>query len=180
MPTFTTLISEADIARRVEELGKDIATVYGGEPVLAVCVLKGAVIFFADLVRAMQRHGADVSMEFVRLASYGQQTQSSGKVEFKKDLETSIHGLHVLVVEDIVDTGRSMHYLLQVLHMRGPKSLRVCALVDKAERRETQLTVDFTGFHLQDGFAVGYGMDYAEQYRGLGGIYALSLDGQDG
>ena len=175
MPDFIPLISEDKIARRVRELAADIAAHYGDEPVLAVCVLKGAFVFFADLMRALPPE-MDVETDFVRLASYGASTSSAGKVEFKKDLEGSVEGRHVLVVEDIVDTGHSMDYFLKVLELRNPKSVRICALVDKDERRKLDMHVDFPGFRLDKGFVVGYGLDYAEKYRGLGAIYDLVLD----
>ena len=177
MPRFIKLIDEQDIARRVGELGREIGRHYEGEPLIAVCVLKGAFLFFSDLVRALPPE-LDLCLDFVRLASYGDRTHGNEKVEFKKDLETDIEGKHVLVVEDIVDTGRSMDYFLKVLALRRPKSVRICALIDKSERREVELTVDFVGFALDKGFVVGYGLDYAEKYRGLPSVYDLILDAQ--
>ena len=176
MPSFTNVLDETEIARRVQELGKEIAAHYAGQRLVAVCVLKGACVFFADLVRAMQGAQLDLTLDFVRLASYGHRTESSGKVEFMKDLETSVEDCHVLVVEDIVDTGNSMDYLLKVLALRNPRSVRICSLIDKKERRTVDLDVDFVGFTLQDGFIVGYGLDYNERYRELAGIYELHLD----
>ncbi len=176
MPTFIKLIDEQDIARRVRELGQEIGRHYGDEPIVAVCVLKGAFLFFSDLVRALPQH-MDVRLDFVRLASYGDRTHGAEKVEFKKDMETNIEGKHVLVVEDIVDTGRSMDYFLKVLALRRPKSVKICALIDKSERREVELQVDFRGFALDKGFVVGYGLDYAEKYRGMPSIYDLIPDG---
>jgi hypoxanthine phosphoribosyltransferase len=134
-----------------------------------VCVLKGAFLFFADLVR---RIDLDLELEFIRLACYGKGTDS-GELVFSKDLETSIQGKNVLVVEDIVDSGRSMDFLLRTFAERKPRSLRLAALVDKFERREVPLDVDFPGFTLHKGFIVGYGMDYAERYRQLGGIFEI-------
>ncbi|WP_461210549.1 hypoxanthine phosphoribosyltransferase [Desulfocurvus sp. DL9XJH121] len=163
------VISAADIAGRVAELGREITATYQGEPLTVVCVLKGGFLFFADLVRAVD---LPLELEFVRLASYGK-GMDSGELVFSKDLETSIKGKHVLIVEDIVDSGRSMDFLMRTFEERGPKSLRLAALVDKAERREVQLTVDFGGFTLEKGFIVGYGMDYAEKYRELPGIYEI-------
>lgn len=176
MPKFIKLVDEQDIARRVAELGQEIGRHYGKEPLIAVCVLKGAFLFFADLVRALPED-LDVRLDFVRLASYGDKTMGSEKVEFKKDLETNIEDKHVLVVEDIVDTGRSMDYFLKVLALRRPRSVKVCALIDKSERREVPMTVDFRGFALDKGFVVGYGLDYAEKYRGMRSIYDLIPDG---
>lgn len=167
--TMVELISPQAIARRVAELGADITAAYAGEPLTVVCVLKGAFLFFADLVRTVD---LPLELEFVRLASYGR-GMDSGELVFSKDLETSIKGKHVLIVEDIVDSGRSMDFLMRTLAERGPASLRLAALVDKAERREVDLRVDFAGFPLDKGFIVGYGMDYAERYRELAGIHEI-------
>lgn len=175
MSRLVELIGPADIARRVAELGRELAEVYRHEPPVMVCVLKGAFLFFADLTRAVAWK-IQPDIDFVRLASYGR-GMSGGEVKFIKDLETDIAGRHVLVVEDIVDSGRSMDYLLQVLRLRGPASVRICALLDKCERREVDLSVDFAGFRLDKGFVVGYGLDYAEQYRELPGIYELIPEG---
>lgn len=171
MSRLVKLVDEEQIARRVQELAADIATTYAGEPPVMVCVLKGAFLFFADLVRALAGR-LEPSVDFVRLASYGRGT-ASDEVKFLKDLETDIAGRHVLVVEDIVDTGKSMDYLLRVLALRGPRSVRICALLDKCERREVELSVDFAGFRLDKGFVVGYGLDYAEKYRELPAIYEV-------
>lgn len=167
--TMKTVISAQEIQARVVELGRDITLAYAGEPLTVVCVLKGAFLFFADLVRHID---LELELEFIRLASYGKGTES-GELVFSKDLETTIHGKNVLVVEDIVDSGRSMDFLKRTLAERKPKSLRIASLVDKYERREVPLTVDFVGFRLEKGFIVGYGMDYAERYRELGAIYEI-------
>ena len=163
------VISPERVRKRIREMGREISGHYDGEPVLAVCVLKGAYFFFADLVRSLS---LDMELDFVRLASYGQGT-SSGEIVFSKDLETSIQGRHVLLVEDIVDTGRSIDFLRRMLVGRGPRSLKLAALVDKRERREVEVKVDFPGFTLEKGFLVGCGMDFAEKYRGLSGIYEI-------
>jgi hypoxanthine phosphoribosyltransferase len=164
-----TVLPPERIEARVRELGAEITRIYQGEPLTVVCVLKGAFLFFADLVR---RIDLDLELEFIRLASYGKGTDS-GELVFSKDLETSIQGKNVLVVEDIVDSGRSMDFLLRTFAERKPRSLRLAALVDKFERREVPLDVDFPGFTLHKGFIVGYGMDYAERYRQLGGIFEI-------
>lgn len=165
------VVSGADIRARVRELAEDISTRYAGEEVLCVCVLKGAFLFFADLVR---RLSVPAVIDFVRLSSYGAGTSGGPDLRFSKDLEESVAGRHVIVVEDIVDSGRSMAYFKDVLAGRGPKSLKVCALVDKQERREVDFEVDLVGFNLTGkGFHVGYGMDHAERYRDLDGIYEL-------
>ncbi len=174
MTTSMQLIIDAEaIAKRVRELGANISEHYGDEPLVMVCVLKGAFIFFADLVRALT---IEPEVDFVRLASYGTQTSRKERILFSKDMELSVHGKHVLVVDDIVDTGHSALYLLNVLRMRGAKSLRVCALIDKRERREVDVTVDFPGFVLSEGFVIGYGLDYAERYRHLPSVYTLNAD----
>ncbi len=161
---LTPLYTREAIAARVGELAAEISRQYRGEPLVAVCVLKGAVIFFADLVR--QIDNAELRLDFVRLASYGEGSVA-GRLRFERDLETDIRDRHVLVVEDVVDSGRTMAFLLKTLAARGPRSLRLVALVDKRERREAPVRVDFPGFCLDRGFIVGYGLDYAELYRAL-------------
>ncbi|PTN38243.1 hypoxanthine phosphoribosyltransferase [Desulfonatronum sp. SC1] len=174
MTTSMQLIIDAEaIAKRIRELGAKISEKYGDEPLVMVCVLKGAFIFFADLVRAMT---IEPEVDFVRLASYGAQTSRKERILFSKDMELSVQDKHVLVVDDIVDTGHSALYLLNVLRMRGAKSLRVCALIDKRERREVDVAVDFAGFVLSEGFVIGYGLDYAERYRHLPAVYTLNAD----
>ena len=165
-----TVISREDIARRVAELGEEITAHYHGQPLVVVCVLKGAFLFYADLVRHIR---TPMEMDFVRLASYGSGTSRGRQTIFSKDMEVDIDGKHVLLVEDIVDTGRSAEFLMHVLDKRGAASLKICSFVDKSERREVSLKVDFAGFPIQKGFIVGYGMDYAEQYRELDAVYEL-------
>ncbi len=160
------------IAKRVKELGQDISKQYENEPLVCICVLKGAFVFFADLMRALT---IDPEIDFVRLASYAGSAPQEGKMLFSKDIEVSIKDKHVLIVEDIVDTGHSMEFLTKVLKARGPRSVAIAALVDKGERRECKVNVDFSGFALDKGFIVGYGLDYDEQYRGLEGIYNLKI-----
>ncbi len=158
------------IRRRVAELGAEITAQYQGKPLVCVCVLKGAFLFFADLMRHIR---TPMEIDFVRLASYGTGTSRGRQTIFSKDMEVDIDGKHVLLVEDIVDTGRSAEFLMHVLEKRGAASIRICAFVDKNERREVGMTVDFAGFPIQKGFIVGYGMDYAEQYRELDAVYEL-------
>lgn len=157
--------SSERIGRRVRELGAEIDAAYGDQPLVAICVLKGAFIFFSDLVRTIRNPNLEI--DFVRLASYGMNSASSSHVIFSKDIEADIVGKHVLVVEDIVDSGRTMRFLLGQLSARNPLSLAVAALVNKHERREADVEVKFSGFSLSDGFIVGYGMDYAERFRNL-------------
>lgn len=171
--TLKTVIDAASIQRRVAELGEEITAFYVGRPLVAVCVLKGAFLFFADLVRYIKSDALE--LDFVRMSSYGSGTSRGRQTIFSKDMEVDVAGKHVLLVEDIVDTGRSARFLLDVLEKRGAGSVRICAAVDKRERREVALTVDFAGFPLQKGFIVGYGMDYAEKYRELDAVYELVL-----
>lgn len=159
------------IAERISELGREIDQVYGEEPLVAICVLNGAFIFFGDLVRAIAN--PNLEMDFVRLASYGMNSHSSKHVIFNKDIETDIRDKNVLLVEDIVDSGHTMRFLLDQMACRQPKSIAVAALVDKLERREANVDVAFAGMTLPTGFIVGYGMDYAEHYRGLPDICEL-------
>lgn len=174
------VIGREAIQARVRELGAQIGESYcealteatGEKGLLAVCVLKGAFLFFSDLTRALS---CPVQVEFVRLSSYGAGTESCGQVTLGQDLCCDIRGRHVLVIEDIVDTGLSLRFLLDELAARQPASLRSCALVDKLERRRTEVNVDFVGFQLQEGFLVGYGLDYAEDYRTRDAIYELEL-----
>lgn len=171
---LTPFITAEQIAERNEILGREITECYDGKvPLVCICVLKGAFLFYSDIIRKI---GREIEVDFVRLASYGTATNRSEDIVFSKDLEISIEGKDVLVIEDIVDTGHSMDFLLRVLRMRNPKSLKICALIDKQERREKKIHVDFAGFKLTEGFIVGYGLDYAERYRELDGIYELSTD----
>jgi len=164
------LLSEKKIQLRVRALARQISKDFSGKEVLLVGVLKGAFIFMADLARKMT---PPVKMDFVRLASYGSGTQSSGKVKFLKDLETSVQGKNVLIIEDIVDTGITLQYLYQRLQARKPRSLKVVALLDKMERRKVNFQPDYVGFQIKDHFVVGYGLDCGEKYRNLPGIYTL-------
>lgn len=158
------LISEADVEARIAELGEQISKDYEGESVYLLCILKGGVFFTTELAK---RISVPVSLDFMSVSSYGAQTQSSGEVRILKDLDTSIEGKNVLVVEDIIDTGRTLSYLLDILKQRNPKSLKLCALLDKPERRVSEVAVDYKGFQIPDEFVVGYGMDYDQKYRNL-------------
>lgn len=169
--TLKTVIDSETLHKRVAELGAQVTRCYRGKPLVVVCVLKGAFLFFADLVRHIQND--QLELDFVRMASYGSGTTRGRQTIFSKDMEVDVAGKHVLLVEDIVDTGHSVEFLLEVLEKRGAESIRVCAVIDKHERREVDLTVDFAGFPLQKGFIVGYGMDYAEKYRELDAVYEL-------
>ena len=159
------LFTEQQLKQRVAELGAAISRDYAGrEPVLLVSVLRGSYIFMADLSRAID---IPVQIDFMSVSSYGKGTSTSGQVEIKKDLSDSIEGVHVIVVEDILDSGNTLSYLLRVLEQRGPASVRLCTLLDKPERREKPITADYVGFTVPNAFIVGYGLDYAEKYRNL-------------
>lgn len=170
MPTRTSLppplFSREAIAARVAELAAEIHRDYAGtDGVHFVCVLKGAFVFFADLVRALALPGC--TLDFIVVSSYQKATRTSGEVRLIKDLDTGIEGRHVVVVEDIVDTGLTLTYLLDMLRARGPASLRTACLLSKPSRREVEVPVEYVGFTIEDRFVVGYGLDYAERYRDL-------------
>lgn len=164
------LISAAEIKEKIDELGRAISRDYSGKYPLVVGILKGASVFMADLIRAMS---IDVQIDFMAVSSYGASSKSTGVVRILKDLEQNIEGRHVLIVEDIVDTGLTLNYLLEILKARGPASVRVCTLLDKPSRREINVPVDYNGFSIPDEFVVGYGLDYREKYRNLPEIYVL-------
>lgn len=167
------VFSREQIAARLEKLAAAINATYGDEPLVAVCVLKGAFIFFSDLMRLIKN--PNMELDFVRLASYGMNSTSSRHVLFNKDVEVDIRDKHVLIVEDIVDSGHTMRFLLDQFAARKPRTMRIAALLDKIERREADINVDFAGFNVPSGFLVGYGLDYAERYRSLPHIYELLL-----
>jgi len=164
------LISREEIAARVVELGQSISREHGGGVPLLVGVLKGAAVFMADLIRAIP---SPVAIDFMAVSSYGPATRSSGAVRLTADLSVSIEGRDVILVEDIVDSGRTIHYLRRNLETRHPRSLEVCTLLDKLERRQIEVTLDYVGFVIPDRFVVGYGFDLAGLYRGLPEIHAL-------
>lgn len=165
------LITEEQLKTRVNELGKTLANDYRGKKPLMLCILKGSTIFYADLIRAM-----DIPLEcdFIAVSSYGNKTKSSGEVKMIKDLDKSIEGRDVVIVEDIVDSGYTLNYLKKNLQARGPASVKICTLLDKKERREVPITPDYEGFSIDDYFVVGYGLDYNERYRNLPEIGVLS------
>lgn len=167
------LITEDELQRRVQELGEQISCDYEGLPLLLVAVLKGSVLFMADLMRAIR---IPHSIDFMATSSYGSGTSSSGVVRILKDLDEPIEGKHVLLVEDIIDSGRTLDYLLRILEERRPASLKVCALLDKEGRREVDVKVDYVGFTIPNEFVIGYGLDYAQNYRNLPFIGVLKPD----
>lgn len=162
--TVKVLLSEEEVAKRIEELGRKISEDYAGKQVHLICVLKGGVFFMCELAKKIS---IPVSMDFMSVSSYGDGTASSGVVKIAKDLDEALEGKDVLVVEDIIDSGRTLYYLLDILAKRHPNSMKLCTLLDKPERRVRDVTVDYVGFAIPDEFVVGYGLDYAQKYRNL-------------
>lgn len=161
---ITELLSEKQVDDRIRQLGAQITQDYEGEEVLFVCTLKGASFFACELAK---RTKVPLKMDFIVAASYGNEMQSSGEVRMVKDLEESIEGKNVIIVEDIIDTGRTLSYLMDLFRKRTPKTLKLCSLLDKPERRVVDIQADYTGFEIPDLFVVGYGLDYAQKYRNL-------------
>ena len=162
--TIKVMISEEDVDKRIQELGKQISEAYAGKQVHLICVLKGGVFFMCELAK---RNTVPVSMDFMSVSSYGDGTSSSGVVKIAKDLDESLEGKDVLVVEDIIDSGRTLYYLLEILKKRNPNSMKLCTLLDKPDSRVRDVKVDYVGFEIPDEFVVGYGLDYAQKYRNL-------------
>ncbi len=167
------LVQADDLQRRVRALGEEVTRDYEGKELLLICVLKGAVFFLSDLMRHIE---VPCEVDFMAVASYGSSTQSSGVVRILKDLDAPIEGRDVLIVEDIVDSGLTLSYLLRSLSARSPASLEVCALLTKPARREVELPAKYIGFEIPDRFAIGYGLDHAERYRNLPYIATLRED----
>ena len=159
-----TLVSEEELREKVAELGRQISHDYEGESLLLVSVLKGSVVFMADLMRAIT---IPARIDFMSVSSYGSGTKSRGVVKIVKDLDTPLEGYDLLIVEDILDSGNTLSYLKEILSSRGPKSIRICTLLDKPERRTADIAADYVGFAVPDEFVVGYGLDYDEKYRNL-------------
>jgi hypoxanthine phosphoribosyltransferase len=169
-----TLISADRIQARVAEMGAEIERDHPGvQDIHLVCVLKGGFLFLGDLVRAM---GARVTLDFIAVSSYGEGTHSSGEVRMLKDLDSGLEGRHVIIIEDIVDTGLTLSYLQEILRARAPKSLKTACLLSKPSRRQVEVKVDYVGFTIDDRFVVGYGLDYREKYRNL--PFIAALDGE--
>ncbi|MGE0461442.1 MAG: hypoxanthine phosphoribosyltransferase [Vicinamibacterales bacterium] len=165
------LIDQQQLASRIRAMAADIRAAVPHDDIHFVCVLKGAFLFLADLVRSMDER---VTLDFIAVSSYGSGTSSSGEVRLVKDVDTSLEGRHVVIVEDIVDTGLTLHYLQDILRRRGPASLRTACLLSKPARRKVDVQVEFIGFTIEDRFVVGYGLDYAEQYRNLPYVGVMS------
>ena len=172
---ISILLTEEEVDKKIQEIGEQISKDYAGEQVHLVCVLKGGVFFLCELAK---RITIPVSMDFMSVSSYGSDTKSSGVVKIVKDLDESLAGKNVIVVEDIVDSGRTLSYLLEMLKDRGPKSMRLCTLLDKPDRRVVDVNVDYTGFQIPDEFVVGYGLDYDQKYRNLPYIGIVELDAE--
>lgn len=168
-----TILSKAELQRRVSELGALVSRDYAGKPLVLIGVLNGAFIFMADLVREISLPGLQV--DFIRVASYGKSSESSGTITLSKDVELDLAGKHVLLVEDIVDTGRTIAWLVEAFKQKDAASVRICTLINKAERREIDLQLDYAGFDIAEGFLVGYGLDYAEDFRHLPEVAHLEL-----
>ena len=161
---INVLIPEEEVNAKIKELGARISEDYAGKEVHLICILKGGVFFACELAK---RITIPVSLDFMQVSSYGNASKSSGIVRIKKDLDDSMEGKEVIIVEDIIDSGRTLHYLIPVLEQRNPASIRLCALLNKPDRREKEVQIDYLGFDIPDKFVVGYGLDYAQKYRNL-------------
>ena len=170
---LTVLIGEKEIQSRVEKLAAEISESYKGESLLVVGILRGAIMFMVDLLKKLEIN--DVQIDFMAVSSYGSSTVSSGKINIKKDLSESIEGRNVLIVEDIIDTGNTLYHFIEYLKKDNPKSVKLCTLFDKPERREKEVPVDWVGFDIPNKFIVGYGLDYAQRYRNLPYIAELAF-----
>jgi len=168
--TRKVLFSRERIAQEIKRLGQEISRDYGDQEVMLVGVLKGSFLFIADLIRELETPAV---VDFVRLASYGSGTQTSGIIEFRKELEMPIRDRHVIIVEDIVDSGYTLECLFNKLLLQSPRSLKICTLIDKRARREVDIEADYIGISMDDGFIVGYGLDHNEKYRDLPDIYLI-------
>ncbi len=166
------LLSEEEVDAKIKALGDQISKDYAGKKVHLVCVLKGGVFFMCELAK---RITVPVSMDFMSVSSYGSGTSSSGVVRIVKDLDEPLEGKDVLIVEDIIDSGNTLHHLIDILYTRNPNSIRICTLLDKPERRVADVKVDYVGFEIPDEFVVGYGLDYAQKYRNLPYIGVVEL-----
>ena len=163
---ISVLLTQEQVEARIAELGKEISRDYAGKKLHLICILKGGALFLTQLSKSIDP-SIPVSMDFMSVSSYGNETTSGGVVRIIKDLDEPIRGRDVIVVEDIIDTGWTLSYLLDLLRDRGPSSLKLCTLLDKPDRRETEVKVDYIGFQIPDHFVVGYGLDYAQKYRTL-------------
>ncbi len=170
---ISVLLSEEEVDARIKAIGEQISKDYEGKQIHMICVLKGGTFFMCELAK---RISVPVSLDFMAVSSYGSDTKSSGVVKIVKDLDEAIQGKDVLVVEDIVDSGRTLSYLMEMLRDRKPASLKLCTLLDKPDRRVIEVPVDYTGFQIPDEFVVGYGLDYDQKYRNLPYIGIVSFE----
>ena len=166
------LISEEEVDKKIVELAEKINEEFKGEEVHLICILKGSVFFTCELAK---RITLPVTIDFMQVSSYGDGTESSGRVRIAKDLDESVDGKNIIVIEDIIDSGRTLSYLMNLLKTRNPKSIKLCTLLDKPDRRVVEINVDYTGFVIPDEFVVGYGLDYAQKYRNLPYIGVVEL-----
>lgn len=164
MREMKVLIDEEKLQKRIGEIAKQIEDEYKGKEIILICILKGSIFFTVDLARKIN---GDVKLEFIRVSSYDDGTESSGEIKMKLDLKDSIQGKDVIVIEDIIDTGRTLSYLIEYLKMKKPNSVKLCALLDKPDRRVIDVKVDYTGFEIPDKFVIGYGLDWDEKYRNI-------------
>lgn len=169
---ISILLTEEEVDAKIRALGKKISEDYAGKSVHLVCVLKGGVFFMCELAKRIE---VPVSMDFMSVSSYGNGTSSSGAVRIVKDLDEPLEGKDVLIVEDIIDSGNTLHYLVEILYKRNPSSIKICTLLDKPDRRLADVNVDYVGFAIPDKFVVGYGLDYAQKYRNLPYIGVVEL-----
>ena len=167
------LITEDTLNKRIAEIAEDITKDFGNKDLVLVCVLKGGVMFMTDIAKKLKQK---VEFEFIDVSSYGNETVSSGKISLNKDIENSIEGKNVILLEDIVDTGRTLNYLIEYLKEKNPAVLKICTLLDKPSRRIVDINADYIGFTIPDSFIVGYGLDYAQKYRNLPYIGILHFD----
>lgn len=173
--TISILIPENEIQKRLDEMTQQISNDLKGKTITLICILKGGVMFMVDLAKKLKQ---PVEFDFMDVSSYGESTESKGNIKINKDLENSIEGKEVVLVEDIIDSGRTLKYLIEYLKQKKPASLRICTLLDKPERRLFDIQVDYVGFEIPDDFVVGYGLDYAQRYRNLPYIGILHLEEQ--
>ena len=171
--TVKEMLSEEELNTRIRELGEQISKDYEGEDVFLVCILKGAAFFACELAK---RITVPVTIDFMATSSYGSGTVSSGEVQIKKDLDLGVEGKNVIIVEDIIDSGNTLHYLSNLFKDRKAKSVKMCAMLDKPERREVDVPMDYIGFTIPDAFVVGYGLDYDQRYRNLPYIGVVEFD----
>ncbi|MBR0088059.1 MAG: hypoxanthine phosphoribosyltransferase [Lachnospiraceae bacterium] len=172
---ISVMISEEELMKRIRELAEEISRDYEGEAVHLICILKGSVFFTCELAKRLT---VPVTLDFMKVSSYGDGTKSSGIVRIEKDTDESVEGKNVIVIEDIVDSGNTLSFLLEVMKNKKPKSLKLCSLLDKPDRRVKPVSVDYTGFVIEDKFVVGFGLDYAQRYRNLPYIGVVEETGE--